>query len=115
MPATAFALEETEPHFHHVADFLAWADKNLAADDYEALISAQIDAKDTHQTKLAYVKQLDTDLGKGKLAKIFVGREFPKDATTFKLGGHMKELGCCHIDFLKKGDSWKIVSIWQCR
>ena len=43
------------------------------------------------------------------------GRTFPKDVETFKLGGHMMELGHCHIDFSKDGGSWRIVRIWQCR
>ncbi len=115
MPTLAFAGEEARPRFHRVADFLTWADKKLAADDYEALIKAQADAKDTQTTKLAYVKQLDSDLGEAKLAKVFEGREFPKNTATFKLGGHQMELGHCHIDFVKDGDSWQITRIWQCR
>ena len=115
IPATAFAAGEAAPRFHHVADFLTWADKKLAADDYEALVKAQSDAKDPQPTQVAYVKQLDADLGESKLAKVFEGREFPKDATTFKLGGHKKELGHCHIDFVKDGESWQITRIWQCR
>lgn len=115
MPATAFAAGAAPPRFHHVAEFLTWADKKLAADDYEALITAQADAKDTRQTQLAYVKRLDADLGETKLAKVFEGREFPKDTATFKLGGHKKELGHCHIDFVKEGGSWRIIRIWQCR
>ncbi|MES2923265.1 MAG: hypothetical protein V4819_17040 [Verrucomicrobiota bacterium] len=111
----AFAAGESPPRFHHVADFLTWADKKLSAHDYEALITAQADAKDPTQTQLAYVKQLDADLGEAKLAKVFEGREFPKDAVSFKLGGHHKELAHCHIDFVKEGDSWKIARIWQCR
>ena len=115
MPTAAFAGEETRPRFHRVAEFLTWADKKLAADDYDALITAQADTKETRPTQLAYIKQLDADLGEATLAKIFAGREFPKDAATFKLGGHQKELGCCHIDFVKEGDSWKVTRIWQCR
>jgi hypothetical protein len=115
MSTVSFAVEEARPHFHHVADFLTWADKKLAADDYEALVKAQADVKNPQPTRLAYVKQLDADLGESKLAKVFEGREFPKDATNFKLGGHRKELGCCHIDFVKDGGSWQIARIWQCR
>jgi len=115
LPASVFAAEEARPRFQQIAAFLTWADKNLAADNYETLITAQVDAKDTRETKLAYVKQLDVELGKAKLAKIFEGREFPKEATTFTLGGHEKELGHCHIDFLKKDDAWQVARIWHCR
>ncbi len=115
MPTAALAGEEARPRFHRLADFLTWADKKLTADDYETLITAQADAKDTPSTKLASIKKLDADLGEAKLAKVFVGRDFPKDASTFKLGGHDKELGHCHIDFVKDGVSWQITRIWQCR
>ena len=40
---------------------------------------------------------------------------FPETGKTFKLGGHDKELGHMHIDFLKRGDDWVIQKIWQCR
>lgn len=115
MPTVGFADEEAQPRFHNVAEFLTWADKKLVADDYEALIKAQSDAKDSETTRLASVKKLDSDLGEAKLAKVFEGREFPKDATTFKLGGCCMELKHCHIDFEKDGKSWKIARIWQCR
>lgn len=111
-PIAAFAAEEARPRFHRVADFLAWADKQLAADDYAALIAAQ---SDSSPSQLESIKKLDAELGKSTLAKVFAGREFPKDATTFKLGGHQKELGHCHIDFAKAGDAWHITRIWQCR
>ena len=40
---------------------------------------------------------------------------FPIEAERFKLGGHDKELGHIHIDFLKRGDAWVIEKIWCCR
>ena len=115
MPLTAYAAEDARPRFQHVAEFLTWADKKLAADDYEVLITAQGGTKDSRQTQLIFVKTLDAGLKDRTLAKIFEGREFPKDATTFKLGGHDMELGHCHIEFSKKDGSWEIVRIWQCR
>lgn len=115
LPSAAFAKGEVLPRFEHVSEFLAWADKKLDADDYDGLVSAQADTTDTRQTKLASVKKLDGDLGSKKLITIFEGRTFPKDATTFKLGGHMRELGHCHIDFVKEGGSWHLTRIWQCR
>ncbi|MEO6474813.1 MAG: hypothetical protein ABIQ96_06800 [Luteolibacter sp.] len=112
---SGWAAEAAAPRFENLASFLSWADKKLTADDYDALITAQADSKDTRETKLASIQKLDADIGKQKLAKIFEGRVFPKDATTFTLGGHKKELGHCHIDFSKDGDSWRIAGIWQCR
>ena len=112
---TSPAAGEERPHFKNLADFLAWADKRLADDDYPALIAAQADSAEPRETKLAYIRKLDTDLGSKKLRKIFEGRAFPSGEANFKLGGHMKELGHCHIDFSKKDGLWQIDRIWQCR
>ena len=42
-------------------------------------------------------------------------RVFPEDGTKFKLGGHMQELGCIHIDFVKRESGWALRDIWLCR
>ena len=49
------------------------------------------------------------------LQELYRGREFPKSDTYFKLGGHMQELGCIHIDFEKREQSWVLRDIWMCR
>lgn len=112
-PATAD--EKAAPRFENLSEFLVWADEKLSADDYEAMILAQSGSKDSHESKLAYLKTLDAKLGPAKMVKIFKDRSFPKDAETFKLGGCSMELGHCHIDFTKDGEAWKVVRIWQCR
>lgn len=113
--AVGFAAEPERPRFQQATEFLEWADKKLAADDYEALIQAQANAKDTHPTMLEYIKKLDSELGETKLTKIFEGRDFPKDAAKFKLGGCCMELKHCHIDFEKTGDGWQVARIYHCR
>jgi hypothetical protein len=40
---------------------------------------------------------------------------FPADTERFKLGGHDKELGHMHIDFIKRDNGWVIERIFQCR
>lgn len=52
---------------------------------------------------------------KKSLVEIYKDKIFPKGKKNFKLGGHMKELGCIHIDFIKKDDKWYIQDIWTCR
>jgi hypothetical protein len=113
--AAGIAAEPEWPRFQQVAEFLEWADENLAADDYDALINAQANAKDKRPTILAYIKKLDLELGETKITKIFEGREFPKDATKFKLGGCCMELKHCHIDFEKAGYGWQVARIYYCR
>lgn len=43
------------------------------------------------------------------------GREFPRDAVAFKLGGHGAELGHVHVDFMKIDERWVLKEIWLCR
>ena len=50
-----------------------------------------------------------------KLAELYSEREFPQDQKVYKLGGHGKELGHIHIDFMKRGKTWSILKIWMCR
>jgi hypothetical protein len=49
------------------------------------------------------------------LPELYDGWEFPSDARTFKLGGHAKELGYIHIDFVKSKKGWEIQKVWMCR
>lgn len=103
------------PEFKSLNDFLEWADTKLHANDYKSLMKAQINSSDSPKSQLAYIKKLDKDLGTAKLSKIFEGRHFPIDKKVFKLGGHRKELGHCHIDFKKVDGSWKLARIWHCK
>jgi hypothetical protein len=49
------------------------------------------------------------------LRALYAGREFPSQETHFKLGGHMAELGCIHVDFVRQGAVWTLEEIWLCR
>ena len=49
------------------------------------------------------------------LPHLYAGWEFPVAAKSFKLGGHGKELGHIHIDFLKSRAGWEFERIWMCR
>lgn len=49
------------------------------------------------------------------LPELYADREFPQDAREFKLGGHAKELGHIHIDFVKSKAGWEIQKVWMCR
>ncbi len=108
------AETKAEDGFVKLAHFLVWADQALAEDDYEALARPQL-VKASELLKIHYLRKLDEDLGEGSLVKVFGGREFPKGSATFKLGGHFKELGCHHLDFVKKEGRWFLSRIWQCR
>ncbi len=45
----------------------------------------------------------------------YKNNSFPENENFFKVGGHNKELGHIHMDFLKFEDNWIIKEIWQCR
>ncbi|MEJ5277556.1 MAG: hypothetical protein WHU94_16825 [Thermogemmata sp.] len=45
----------------------------------------------------------------------YKGKRFPSNETRFTLGGHMKELWCIHIEFVKIEQGWVLDSIWECR
>jgi len=49
------------------------------------------------------------------LRELYRGRGFPEESAQFKLGGHMQELGCIHIDFEKRERGWALRDIWVCR
>ena len=52
---------------------------------------------------------------KTSLQELYIQKEFPKAKDKFKLGGHMAELGCIHIDFIKIDDKWYLEDIWNCK
>mgnify|MGYP006969416187 CR=1 FL=1 len=49
------------------------------------------------------------------LPRLYADWDFPPDDETFKLGGHDKELGHIHIEFVKSDAGWEIEKIWMCR
>ena len=46
---------------------------------------------------------------------LYAKRAFPANAATFKLGGHMQELYCTHIDFIRTNGVWQLKGIWECK
>ncbi len=112
---TAISLAGEPLKFETLENFLTWADAKLRSDDYEGFASAQVANKDIKETRISYIKKLDADLGIGSLSQTFKGKVFPADKHIFKLGGHNKELGHCHIDFVKVKGGWQLARVWQCR
>jgi hypothetical protein len=70
----------------------------------------------TEATKLKEVDAFYLEqLAEYDLPTLYAGRSFPGEGDEFKLGGHDKELGHIHIDFVRNGDGWEINNIWMCR
>ena len=49
------------------------------------------------------------------LQGLYAKRTFPEGQSTFKLGGHMSEIGSIHIDFIRIRGDWHLQGIWACR
>ena len=64
---------------------------------------------------LRAITHLAATHSKTDLRILYQGRDFPKDADKFKLGGHASELGHVHVDFERQSSGWKVARIWQCR
>ncbi|MBN2147637.1 MAG: hypothetical protein JW726_09625 [Anaerolineales bacterium] len=45
----------------------------------------------------------------------YTGQDFDPALREHQLGGHMQELGCIHIDFVKTASGWVLEEIWLCR
>jgi len=49
------------------------------------------------------------------LRTLYGAERFPRDGTVFKLGGHGEQFHHIHIDFVKKGRTWRLADVWNCR
>ena len=49
------------------------------------------------------------------LRSVYAGRAFPSQESRFKLGGHARELGHLHVDFVREGPGWRLENVWLCR
>jgi hypothetical protein len=58
---------------------------------------------------------LKTAHKKQSLLDRYAKRDFPKSGDKFTLGGHRSEIGCLHVDFVKKDGNWFLGDIWDCK
>ena len=84
----------------------------LEKENYQKLSNACVGIDKPDESILKALKEIHS---KTPLTVLYVDKEFPKIETTFKLGGHMKELGFIHIDFIKNDNAWHLARIWICR
>lgn len=84
----------------------------LEKDDYKNLADACESTDKPNEQLLKTLKEIHAQT---PLPTLYAGKDFPKNETTFKLGGHMKELGFIHIDFIKKDNAWHLARIWMCK
>ena len=107
------AAGEKPPTFTALKDAVAFIADCLDKNDLDRLAAACAN-KDGRTNKNA-LEALRRSNENTPLGKRYAGREFPTDKDTFKLGGHMSELGFIHIDFVKRDNAWRLDNIWMCR
>jgi len=111
-------LEQIAISFSELSEAIQFITVCLAQEDFEKLSGACVGGRKPNVYLAQHRGVFDKLKGaheKTPLQNLYAKRSFPKDAETFKLGGHMAELGCIHIDFVKKGDSWYLADIWECK
>ena len=104
-------LKPKRPAFSKLATAVKFLAKVISEKDYETLALAC-------REKLPHgwvLERLEEKHEATPLPELYVGWEFPKTSREFKLGGHAKELGYIHIDFVKSRAGWELKKIWMCR
>jgi hypothetical protein len=71
--------------------------------------------RDLRAYKLSEVHSLAERHRDRSLRTLYEGRTFPQHEDRFTLGGHGRELGYVHIDFLRSTSGWQLENIWMCR
>jgi hypothetical protein len=115
---TSAQVKQPTTSFSNLQEAVTFITDCLDRDDFEKLSSACVGGR----KPTVYLAQHRSVFDKLKAAhkntplqKLYANRRFPKNKDKFKLGGHMAELGCLHIDFVKKDDHWFLADIWQCK
>jgi hypothetical protein len=81
----------------------------------QGLYIAQSNHLGNRESAMRSLRQLRAHLDGKTLGEVFAGREFSNAYKHFKLGGHAKDLGHCHIDFVQQNGRWMLQRIWHCR
>lgn len=97
-------------NLQQAVDFIATA---LETTNFTAISDGCLDAQ--RKPNAALLKNLQGLNQNRPLRTLYADRSFPTNVPTFKLGGHMKELGFTHIDFVQTNGMWKLQAIWVCR
>ena len=97
--------------FSDLAEAVRFLDTVIAETDYDALAQACHEELPPEWV-LERLRERSQDT---PLPDLYADREFPQDGRSFKLGGHGRELGHIHIDFIKSETGCELQRIWMCR
>ncbi len=111
-----------EPSFTELSaaiDFIAHAldvgEHGVLAD---ACVTRELDAPGLPARRAYRLRAIELLAGvhrEKSLRSLYAGRAFPPQESRFKLGGHARELGHLHVDFVRESTGWKLENIWLCR
>lgn len=111
--AGADGEERSVPSFASLQDAVNFLVSCVDTQDHDALSAASLRAANVDARLL--LAALKARHERTPLTQLYAGREFPQDANHLKLGGHDRELGHVHVDFVKKGKAWYLDGVWMCR
>lgn len=106
----ARADEVSFTNLQQAVDFIATA---LESTNGVAISNACLDPR--RKPSEDVLRDLQRVNAKTPLRKLYEDRSFPTNVLTFGLGGHMAELWCTHIEFIKTNEVWELKAIWMCR
>ena len=105
-----YSQEITFTNLQQAVVFIA---TSLESTNFEGIANACLD--DRRKPNNALLMSLQRTNQVKPLRQIYATNSFPTNSPSFKLGGHMKELGFTNIDFIQTNGVWKLQAIWQCR
>ena len=104
------------PQFKTLEEAVTFIAARLDGSDYERLANAARGTRsDPASDDFFTLRSLHEKHKETALQERYKGRTFPSAGSSFKLGGHAKELGHIHIDFHRNNGSWELENIWLCR
>ncbi len=111
-----------EPSFADLSDAIDFIARALDVGEHGALADAcvtrELDAPGLPTRREYRLRAIELLAGVHRekpLRSLYAGRAFPPQESRFKLGGHARELGHLHVDFVREGRSWQLENIWLCR
>ena len=111
-------VEQSPASFSNLQEAVTFIAACLDQDDFEKLSGACVGGRRPAVYLAQHRSVFDTLKAAHEntpLQELYADRTFPEDTNTLKLGGHMAELGCLHIDFVKRDGHWFLADIWQCK
>ena len=109
--------------FEKLADAIEFLAANLEAKDFEVIAARCVDSIHDderavlcpREARIRAIEELGRRHAALSLRWRYFWRRFPARAGEFKLGGHAKQLGHVHVDFVRSGPLWQLKEIWICR